>query len=953
MFAGSAWAQTIDAVHSYDIRPGNLVQTINSISQRSGVQVVYDIDLLKGKQATVVEGALSLRQALDTALAGTGLTYQLVNETTVVIRKVDAKSTKPAVPVKRKSEATEGTSQQPAPKELEEVVVTGSRLSRASIEGPVPVNVYTHEDIVRSGQANVTDFLNTLPEVSVGSPESGPGYAGQTTVRLRGLPFSTTLVLLNGRRLESGGGTAGQGGYFDLNNIPTGVIERIEIVPEGSSAIYGSDALAGVVNIILKKDFDGFQADMNYGAASGTNEASTDLAWGKVWDRGSLSLVGTYYSRSALLGTERKNSSSTTIGGSLTERCNPGNVYSVDGGNLPGLSTPSAGIKAGVHDAPDVADFNAGLLNVCRDGSGSGAETFLIPSARRATVFASGSYAVSPKVELFTELMYTHQEQNNFYGHRGLSNTVVPASNAYNPFGEDVRVNYQFSAKSAEWRDESKSDFNRALVGARGHFTDAWDWELSAWQSSDKLNLTSIGSLTDQAKRAMALSSSDPATALNLFTTGSPASDDILHSIFLPGMKRYVGKSRVANGFVRGSLFELPAGPVSIVLGGEYVHTDLSWESSTDASASANFFHQRNSDSLFSEVRIPILANKHNPEAGDVLAFTGALRYERDEFFGGHLTRQFAMEWRPAESLLLRGSYAEAFKAPVLFNLNYPTISFPNICCVIDPKNGGVAVPYIYTYAGNKNLDPETGTSRSVGLVWSPRAMAGFEASLTAWQISQFGSATLLGSQTIVDNESLFPGRVVRDPATNAIQSVSLGFLNFGELHVAGVDLGLSYRIPTKMGTFTPSIRASEMYRYDAGVAPGAPVTDRLGKATRSGAWGPRWKGNVNLGWVSGPYSASLSGRYVSSYTDYQDFGPTSRKLGDFWYWDVFGKYEVGKALASSNRYLSGAFVRFGVVNLLNSSPKYSNYAYASRGYDPAQYDIRGRVVSAGVGIRF
>jgi len=171
------------------------------------------------------------------------------------------------------------------PIQLEEVVVTGSRIPTHVNEGAQEVKIYTREKIEQSGRSTVADFLNTLPAASVSITESSigtqPNY-GVTTVQLHGLPVGTTLVLINGRRLEtSGSSQAGTAAFFDLNNIPLAAVDRVEVVSEGSSAIYGSDAIAGVVNIILKRNFDGFETNLKYGGASGTDETNASLAWGR------------------------------------------------------------------------------------------------------------------------------------------------------------------------------------------------------------------------------------------------------------------------------------------------------------------------------------------------------------------------------------------------------------------------------------------------------------------------------------------------------------------------------------------------------------------------------------------------------------------------------------------------------------------------------------------------
>ncbi|MBL8268735.1 TonB-dependent receptor [Steroidobacter sp.] len=905
-----------------DIPAQPLSDALQMFARLARQQLSFDAARLAGKTSQPLIGEFTAEAALRRLLVGTGIAFRRGSQGVWLVG-----------PAPLSNESA---------RDVEEILVTGSRLSRAGVEGPVPVNIYTRRDIERSGQMTVADFLSTLPEISLASPEnSSATYFGESTVRLRGLPVGTTLVLVNGRRVTGGSTTAGFGGYLDLNNIPSGVIERVEVVPEGSSAVYGSDALAGVVNIILKKEIDGVQSNVRYGRASGIDEKSADVAWGASSDRGAISLIGSYYQRSDLVGTERSIVSSNAYG-TLIDRCNPGTVYSVDGSNLPGLNSPTAAMT-------ESGDFVAGAVNRCRYTS----ERALIPIARRASVFGFGSYQLTPQVELFAEFLYTRQNQEFGFTHWTLNRTRVPASNAFNPFGQDVLVSYRFNSAGALAGVETDVDFMRPLIGARGTFGSDWKWEVAAWQAGEKVFGDQRGGALNVANRAAALASSDPATALNLFTTGASASDALLRSIFTEFNLHTSDRSRIVNGFVRGTAFALPAGDVSVVLGAEYVRNDLKWRETASYSTDSayNFTYDRQVASVFSEIHVPIIAGA-TAQSGDLLALSGALRYDHYDDFGGHTTPQLALEFRPWQSLLVRAAYAEAFKAPSLISLYYPVYTADNQCCVTDPQRGGESVSYIYSYGGAPGLKPESGESLSAGLVWSPTQIDGLETSLSWWQIKQYDRTTVLDPQTIVDYEALFPGYVTRDPVTRAIQAVSVGFVNFGELQVSGFDFDVSYSLSTAAGTWQPGLRVSQMYQYDAAILPGLPMTDRLSKADDD-AWGPRWKGVLSLGWSLGDYSVNVAGRYLGAYADYPLAGVSRRELGDFWLFDLSTKYDLGRAFAANNRYLRDAYLQLSVVNALDSLPRYSDHRSGYIGYDPAQYDIRGRFVTAHFGVQF
>ena len=940
-----AQAQTVE-VRRYDIAAGKLSDGLKQLGMQSGLQLLAPPELTRGLRATPLAGSYTVRQALERVLGDTGLAYEFVNSNTVVIKQGNARAPVDKALPRRKSTPVK-SADQPDPTQLETIEVTGSRLARTTLEGPVPVNIYSREQIENSGQLTLVDFLNTLPEVSVGNPENGANQVGQTTVSLRGLPVGATLVLLNGRRLEGGSFTYIQGSYFDLNNIPSGLIERIEIVPQGSSAVYGSDALAGVVNIILRQDYDGVEANLRYGSASGIDEKSVDFGWGKSWERGSVSVIGSVMERGRLNSLERSVASGLQVG-TLYDQCNPANVYSLDGTNLPGLSSSSAGLAPGSTGAAALEDFNAGLLNKCRYSYTSD----LVPATKRSSVLASASYRITDNVELFTEFMRTSQEQGLSGGHRRLTEVVLPASNAYNPFGVDVRVNYRFNTAGGEYYWKNDVDFTRMLVGARGTFGDTWRWELAAWDARDEVYSSDGGSVVDFANLAAALASSDPTTALNLFTTGPAASDQLLSSIYSPFIYKALGVGQIANGYVAGTLFDLPAGPLEVVLGAEYVRSKLSMEY-PPIYTDYNFSYGRTSSSVYGELRAPLIAGNRDSGGADTLAFTAAIRQEHYSDFGDKLVPQYALEWRPHESLLVRASYAEAFKAPGLNFIHFQGGSVPDLCCVFDPQNGGAPTSYTMIQTGNLNLAPETGSSGSAGFVWAPTFAEGLDLGMTWWSITYKDRVSSPNSQEIVDNEALFPGRVVRDPVTGTIESVDVSYVNYGRIEVAGYDVSMSYRLPLGSGTLTPKVSLSRIYKYESALVPGTPAVDQLGKANNYDGWAPKLKAVAGISWNSDLFSLSASGRYVGRYTDYQDLGPTSRQIGGVWTLDLSARYELGKHFFSDNKFLQSAYAVASVVDALNEEPDYSAFFYGSAGYDASQYDVRGRFVSLGLGIKF
>jgi iron complex outermembrane receptor protein len=972
---------------AFDIGPQSLATALAEFARQSREEILFAPDVVAQKQSGGVRGTMPPLAALKILLKDSGLPFSSTPNGAILVgtaggsalavsateqtsdskeegkksssqdfrvAQVDQGQTSSTSTVEKQDEQTS----KKRFVQLEEVVVTGSRIPTHAKEGAQDVKSYTKEQIEQSGQTTVSDFLNTLPSISVALTEGGlRTISGATTVQLRGLPIGTTLVLINGRRVEASGLEINQN-FFDLNNIPLAAVERVEVIADGSSAIYGSDAVAGVVNIILKKDLNGLEASAKYGAASGLDDRSASLAWGQTWQKGSLSIIGGYQSRGELTYAERALTASNdyrAFGGPNANgaNCSPGNIYSTTGANLPGLNAPFAAVPAGFSGTPSIQEFQgtAGTLNKCA----LFADYSLIPPTRRSSVLVQGSFEPAPSVEMFTELMYSHTDELSYAGHPylfgspGFQSFKVAPSNPYNPFGTTVGVS-QLLTSLPRTGALAKTDFFRALLGGRGTIANDWRWELSAWQSADFTDQTLPLNTADIVAIQNALNSSNPATALNPFVSGPPASQAILRSFYSDSFQESSGRGTAVNGFIRGPLLQLPSGPIELVLGGEYDRNALASNAfSSQATAPLNL--HRNSYAFFGEARIPLIANRANPEAGDTLAVTMAGRRDSYEDFGSATTPQFGVEWRPFNSLLLRATYAEAFKAPSLFELNAPQQTFQSQ--VVDPLTG-TSVPITLIEGGNPKLHPQTGQSHTFGIVYSSPEAPDLQLSLTNWTVDEDETINFVPPQLIADNASSFPGNIVRGPpgpngAPGPITTIIDTNVNFGRFSVAGLDYQLKYRYRADFGAITPSIAVTEIYRYQAALTPGTPPTDRLIKASLDGVWAPRWKGTASLTWNLGPYAAALTGRYVGRYLDYDGV----RQLGNFWLCDANVRYALGQDIAGSNPWLKGSYVEFGGVNILNKQPQFSTFLFDLVGYDPSQADIRGRFLYAQVGIKF
>ncbi|MGH8200513.1 MAG: TonB-dependent receptor domain-containing protein [Steroidobacteraceae bacterium] len=960
----AALAGDLDKLVTFNIQAQNLDKALLKFGAQAHVQLSFAPDYTTaGLRTQQLKGTYTAKSALARLLKGTRLRYVVVSQHTIEIIPVASSTEFPrsssssqVQPVRdeKVSDHVGDPDDQPAessktPRHLQEVVVTGSRLPASSNEGPQEVQIYDRENIDQSGQTSISDFVNTLPSMSVTTPQTAQGLA--TTVTLRGLPVGSTLILIDGRRLEDSGSSQLISGanYFDLNNLPLAAVERIEVDESGSSAIYGSDAIGGIVNIILRKDFAGFALNAKYGWEKDTSTTRFDLVWGKQWDRGGLSIIGSFGIDGGLLNTQRLLTSSndyTSSGGpdGNFDVCSPGNVFSASGAPLPGAPVGSGATFAGIagstkSGAPALSQFMYGVLNQCSLLQGEA----ILPSAHRAATIADGHLDLTPSVELFSELIYTHETLHDAAGYQFLFGNSVPPANPYNPFGETVTVNEWLTEvpRSSEY----DMDFFRPLVGIKGTLADRWQWEVSAWQSTDWTQETDHNFFQNGDAIQNALNSSDPASALNPFIVGPAAPQSVLDSLSISGAEKSMGRDREAEAFIRGPILHLPAGDIQAVVGGDYVKSalDLNYIYNISYQPNTRQNYHRSYNAGFAQARIPLIRHPRSRRSEALLALTVAGRHDQYSDFGGRTTGEFGVEFRPLDGLLVRGSYADAFEAPSLPDLHGAQGEAPTQ--INDPLTGTTVIAQLVS-GGNPNLLPMTGISRSIGLVYSNPAMPGLAISITHWLVRENNSIQVMLPQVIVDNADAFAGRVIRNSAGD-IDEVNDSEVNFGSINIAGIDYQVEYGRLLGQGTISVVLNASQTYRYIEALTPGAPAVEAVSTAQDDGDWAPRWKGTVGMGWKSSWVSAYVDGRYTGSYQDYD----STRLIGNFWILDANLRLDLGRRLIPESGWLKGAYVELGATNLSNRAPQFSNYEFDEVGYDAAEMNILGRVLYVGVGM--
>jgi iron complex outermembrane receptor protein len=943
-----------------------LAGSLRAIARQTGISVLFDPGAVQGRMSQPVSGRLSAVEAITRALEGTGLVAEVMKDGVVVVRPAVAPARSPEtrvepLPVVAQVASADSSAAGTVPvaadaggsKEPQRIEVTGSRLKRVASEGPTPVNTYTREDLDRSGQPNLERFLAGLNEVSMSAGEGGFGSTlGQASVQLRGLPIGSTLVLINGRRVQAVGSAAAN--IFNLNLIPLAAVERVEIVPVGSSAVYGGDALAGVVNVILKKSIDGHSFAARLGSGRGTSDGSVSLATGGGDDAGSYLLLGSYSRTTPLTAAERaffRDGDYRRFGGTdvRVRNCTPGTVSSAGGGNLPGLGASFAGIPALAPDrVPAVADFvpTAGQANLCNLWANGQGYT-LVHGTETLGLHALGDRRLGGGWSIFGELSVAEDRLHARDIGLSLNNVLVPASNPFNPFGEDVRVTALLGPDNGLQGFKRHTRFTRGLLGLRGEVGAGWDAEVTLSTTRDSGGSRTFNGVTDVLARTAALAASAPGAALNPFTAGRAASDEVLQSIWSDTTRESHGRKDQAAAFVRGSPLALPAGPLETIVGAEWSRDIYE----TTIPGDLAILDSRRAGAVYGELRAPLL--RSDAAAGrtwSLAALTFAARRDRYNDFGAASTYQAGLEVRPARSLLLRASTATSFKPPTMLQTNVDPVGFPaEWFGLVDPARDGESVVTGEVVRGtNPALGPERGRAQALGAVWEPEGQEGTRFGLTAWRVKIDGLISILDPQAALDYEALFPGFVTRGPSTDGrpgpVSQVLLAEVNFGGVDTAGVDVEAAYAWRTPTGRWSLGAGATRTTEYQVVLAPGAPEQDRLGRRFTD-HWAPKWKARLWASLVSGPWTVGATSRYVGAY---KDAGTRDRRLGDFWVHDLAASVDLKKFGMPGSTGLKAAVLSLGVANLTDRQPQFvETLPY----YDVTQADWRGRYANVRLSI--
>ena len=854
---------------------------------------------------------------------------------------------------------------------MQRVEITGSAIKRIDAETAVPITVIKIDDLKKQGVTTIEQVMASLSVVQSQQGTSqvvGLGTGGASFADLRGIGANKTLILLNGRRLAN---NAFDSSAPDLNMIPFAALERVEVLRDGASALYGSDAVGGVINFITRKDYQGgtvtLGADSPQHPGGKSQSANIGVGFGDLSKDGwNVFAMLDHQEQKSIGGVQRPFN--TRYAGGISPTTNPANYY-----------------QDGASGNPTAPSCAAGT-NLIPDGTGTGCSmttsSFVdyIPKSERTTALIKGTLRLNENHELGIEYLASQSTVNSQiapvpYG--GLIQNRVRTDGSLNPFypgnpggiTPNIPLDPLFNdgkggtgAKPGfihvKWRDlpngpradENINDQQRLVTSLTGVVA-GWDYNAALTYNENKVKENLKGYSDGGLISAGVLNG-----VINPFGSQDAAGTALINNAALNGNIQNA-KGTTTGVDVHGSreLGDwLHAGrAAALAIGAEAGHEKFLSAANPDYAAKVvastgidpetRNEGSRSKYAAYAELNVPIISS---------LDVTAALRYDKYSDFGNTTNPKVSFRYQPTKRVLVRGSYSTGFRAPSLYEINSAQ-TYGNTAEQSDPINcpGGVAQPghpaatnckqqFQALGGGNKNLNPETSKNATIGLLIEP--FNNVTLGVDLWSIEVKHSIGTLNEDDVfadpVKYASLYHRTASGDLATDGSQCpnpltcgyVDLRTTNLGGTNTNGVDLMANYKLRTgDLGSYSFAMNSTYVHKYEYQNEEGGVWLQNVGVYSGTGPVF-RWQHNLTANWTGGQFGAGIAAHYKTGYLDQK---PTNQ-VASYATFDGYGTWTMPKGFA----------LTFGVRNMFDRNPPLSFQTKTFQaGYDPRFTDPTGR----------
>ncbi len=899
--------------------------------------------------------------------------------------------------------------------EVERISVIGSNIKRATDVSTLPVTSLTAEDIENTGAMSGDDLIRSIPQMGAVNFGASTGNGGVNdargdvgSVNLRGVGSGNTLTLLNGRRLVNHPGTQSENFVpvttVNTNTLPVSGLRSLEVLRDGAAAIYGSDAVAGVVNYALNTDFEGSRVDLKYGQSQGTSldELTFNYLTGLEFNGGKTHFTGSFtgYKRNGMMASERAYSASHDLREypTLPEAFIGDTQLDNRSTSTPWGEFSSPSLKT-FHLQPDTmsgcVDSSLSLEGVCVDKGSTGRDIrfdrgttrSLVSDVNRLNFYGHLTHELSDDLEFFSEAIFysakaerTREQTHNLTAQR----FKISADAAYNPFGEEISLRKYRPINTGIRNVEVDDTSYRILAGLRGYMGD-WEWESAAFYSAAETN--DVANRVQASAFQKAINSTDKSTAYNIFaggdinnpnTTGNIplVSQDILNQ-FMVDVHRDSKTSLASIDFQASNseIFAVPAGDAGLAVGVEFRHegfeddrdalldgstpfvdaitgvtlspSDVMGSSPTEDSKAS-----RNVASAFAELIVPII------DSGDQYAeIQFAARYEHFSDVGSALKPKIAAFYQPTEWLSIRASYAGGFRAP---GLAQTTATAVRSNTLYDPVlDDSYAV--IDIRKPSDDLAPEDDVNTSVGIILEPTE--NLTLNVDFWKLEQENLVGILSGNSHLLYDSLLRSQgssnpaVIRDSDTQEVVQINNKYENLDKREISGIDIGLIYDFETSFGDFEFTANAAHLSKFEQ-VAD--PVSAQLVSAQEAGNaavpedrtisnvgdlikqnGNPEWQARAAINWKLNEWRLGISAKYTSDLEDTSTTATVDDEVINLPVDSYTTVNAYGSYKFADGNMLEGMKVGVGVRNIFDEEPPLADEL--AHGYFGSIHSNRGR----------